>query len=251
MSGDGSVREWVTSDGRRCEPPSRGEPTLTRRAGSARRLERRRGRAGRRRRRRARRAPRPAPLHDPPARQPADDRGRRGAASPRRGPSSTSSSSWSRAATTSAPARSTPCSARSTRPRTSATSSRTSSGATAARRSRRRRSTRSATSTRSAAHTVTFAIGPAGTGKTYLAMALAVAALSDREVGRIILTRPAVEAGERLGFLPGRHAREGRPLPAPALRRALRHARRRTAGRATWRRARSRSRRSRSCAAAR
>jgi phosphate starvation-inducible protein PhoH and related proteins len=52
-------------------------------------------------------------------------------------------------------------------------------------------------------HTVTFAIGPAGTGKTYLTMALAVAALSDREVGRIILTRPAVEAGERLGFLPG------------------------------------------------
>jgi phosphate starvation-inducible PhoH-like protein len=52
-------------------------------------------------------------------------------------------------------------------------------------------------------HTVTFGIGPAGTGKTYLAMALAVAALSDRKVNRIILTRPAVEAGERLGFLPG------------------------------------------------
>ncbi len=52
-------------------------------------------------------------------------------------------------------------------------------------------------------HTVTFAIGPAGTGKTYLAMALAVRALTEREVGRIILTRPAVEAGERLGFLPG------------------------------------------------
>src|SRR6187431_2588402 len=52
-------------------------------------------------------------------------------------------------------------------------------------------------------HTITFAIGPAGTGKTYLAMALAVAALSERLVGRIILTRPAVEAGERLGFLPG------------------------------------------------
>ncbi len=51
--------------------------------------------------------------------------------------------------------------------------------------------------------TVTFAIGPAGTGKTYLAIALAVASLSEREVGRIILTRPAVEAGERLGFLPG------------------------------------------------
>jgi phosphate starvation-inducible PhoH-like protein len=51
--------------------------------------------------------------------------------------------------------------------------------------------------------TVTFGIGPAGTGKTYLAMALAVAALQEKEVGRIILTRPAVEAGERLGFLPG------------------------------------------------
>jgi phosphate starvation-inducible PhoH-like protein len=51
--------------------------------------------------------------------------------------------------------------------------------------------------------TVTFGIGPAGTGKTYLAIALAVKALSEREVGRIILTRPAVEAGERLGFLPG------------------------------------------------
>jgi phosphate starvation-inducible PhoH-like protein len=51
--------------------------------------------------------------------------------------------------------------------------------------------------------TVTFAVGPAGTGKTYLAMALAVAALQEKQVGRIILTRPAVEAGERLGFLPG------------------------------------------------
>ena len=51
--------------------------------------------------------------------------------------------------------------------------------------------------------TVTFAIGPAGTGKTYLAMALAVGALAEKQVGRIILTRPAVEAGERLGFLPG------------------------------------------------
>jgi phosphate starvation-inducible PhoH-like protein len=51
--------------------------------------------------------------------------------------------------------------------------------------------------------TVTFGIGPAGTGKTYLAIALAVAALSEKQVGRLILTRPAVEAGERLGFLPG------------------------------------------------
>ncbi len=51
--------------------------------------------------------------------------------------------------------------------------------------------------------TITFGIGPAGTGKTFLAVALAAAALSRREVSRIILTRPAVEAGERLGFLPG------------------------------------------------
>jgi len=50
---------------------------------------------------------------------------------------------------------------------------------------------------------IVFAIGPAGTGKTYLAMAMAVQALSEGEVSRIILTRPAVEAGEKLGFLPG------------------------------------------------
>jgi phosphate starvation-inducible PhoH-like protein len=53
------------------------------------------------------------------------------------------------------------------------------------------------------ASTVTFGIGPAGTGKTYLAMAMAVLAMRRKEVNRIILTRPAVEAGERLGFLPG------------------------------------------------
>jgi phosphate starvation-inducible protein PhoH and related proteins len=52
-------------------------------------------------------------------------------------------------------------------------------------------------------HTITFGIGPAGTGKTFLAVAMAVAALDAREVSRVILTRPAVEAGERLGFLPG------------------------------------------------
>lgn len=52
-------------------------------------------------------------------------------------------------------------------------------------------------------HTVVFGIGPAGTGKTYLAMAKAVRALQAKEINRIILTRPAVEAGERLGFLPG------------------------------------------------
>jgi phosphate starvation-inducible PhoH-like protein len=53
------------------------------------------------------------------------------------------------------------------------------------------------------AHTIVFGIGPAGTGKTYLAMAKAVQALQTKQVNRIILTRPAVEAGERLGFLPG------------------------------------------------
>ena len=52
-------------------------------------------------------------------------------------------------------------------------------------------------------HDVTFGIGPAGTGKTYLAMAMAIAALREEKIGRIILTRPAVEAGEALGFLPG------------------------------------------------
>jgi phosphate starvation-inducible protein PhoH and related proteins len=63
--------------------------------------------------------------------------------------------------------------------------------------------------------TVTFAIGPAGTGKTYLAIALAVAALDARQVGRIILTRPAVEAGERLGFLPGDLAQKVDPYMRP------------------------------------
>ena len=52
-------------------------------------------------------------------------------------------------------------------------------------------------------HTITFGLGPAGTGKTYLAMAMAVAALKRREVARIVLARPVVEAGESLGFLPG------------------------------------------------
>ena len=52
-------------------------------------------------------------------------------------------------------------------------------------------------------HTITFGIGPAGTGKTYLAVAIAVRALLDKQIKRIILTRPAIEAGERLGFLPG------------------------------------------------
>ena len=50
---------------------------------------------------------------------------------------------------------------------------------------------------------IVFGIGPAGTGKTYLAMAMAIQAFKNGEVGRIILTRPAIEAGEKLGFLPG------------------------------------------------
>lgn len=52
-------------------------------------------------------------------------------------------------------------------------------------------------------HDITFGVGPAGTGKTYLAVAAAVDALERQEIRRILLTRPAVEAGEKLGFLPG------------------------------------------------
>jgi phosphate starvation-inducible PhoH-like protein len=65
------------------------------------------------------------------------------------------------------------------------------------------------------AHTITFGIGPAGTGKTYLAMAMAARALKDRAVGRIILTRPAVEAGEKLGYLPGGIAEKVDPYLRP------------------------------------
>lgn len=64
-------------------------------------------------------------------------------------------------------------------------------------------------------HDVAIAIGPAGTGKTYLAMAMAVSALHQKEVSRIILTRPAVEAGERLGFLPGDLAEKVDPYMRP------------------------------------
>jgi phosphate starvation-inducible PhoH-like protein len=64
-------------------------------------------------------------------------------------------------------------------------------------------------------HTITFGIGPAGTGKTYLAMAKAVQALQARKVNRIVLTRPAVEAGERLGFLPGTLAEKIDPYLRP------------------------------------
>jgi len=62
---------------------------------------------------------------------------------------------------------------------------------------------------------IAIAVGPAGTGKTYLAMAMAIAALNRREISRIILTRPAVEAGERLGFLPGDLAEKVDPYMRP------------------------------------
>ena len=62
---------------------------------------------------------------------------------------------------------------------------------------------------------IVFAIGPAGTGKTYLAMAMAVSALLDKKVNRIVLARPAVEAGERLGFLPGDLAEKVNPYLRP------------------------------------
>ena len=64
-------------------------------------------------------------------------------------------------------------------------------------------------------HDLTFGIGPAGTGKTYLAMACAVSALTERKVKRIVLTRPAVEAGEKLGFLPGDLAEKVNPYLRP------------------------------------
>jgi phosphate starvation-inducible PhoH-like protein len=62
---------------------------------------------------------------------------------------------------------------------------------------------------------VVMAIGPAGTGKTYLAMAMAIAALNRHEVARVVLTRPAVEAGEKLGFLPGSMAEKVNPYLRP------------------------------------
>jgi phosphate starvation-inducible PhoH-like protein len=66
-------------------------------------------------------------------------------------------------------------------------------------------------------HDISFGIGPAGTGKTYLAVAMAIAAYSSQQVKSIILTRPAVEAGERLGFLPGDMAEKINPYLRPLL----------------------------------
>ena len=66
-----------------------------------------------------------------------------------------------------------------------------------------------------ASHDITLSVGPAGTGKTYLAMAMGIAALNRKEVARVVLTRPAVEAGERLGFLPGDLAEKVNPYMRP------------------------------------
>lgn len=66
-------------------------------------------------------------------------------------------------------------------------------------------------------HTITFGLGPAGTGKTYLAMALALSALKRHEIGRIVLTRPVVEAGESLGYLPGTLEEKIDPYVRPLL----------------------------------
>jgi len=76
-------------------------------------------------------------------------------------------------------------------------------------------------------NTITFGIGPAGTGKTYLAVAKAVEALYNKEVSRIILTRPAVEAGEKLGFLPGTLSEKIDPYLRPLFATCL-HARQNT-----------------------
>ena len=64
---------------------------------------------------------------------------------------------------------------------------------------------------------IVFGLGPAGTGKTYLAMAMAITAFKNNEVGRIILTRPAIEAGEKLGFLPGDLQSQDRSVSAPIV----------------------------------
>jgi phosphate starvation-inducible PhoH-like protein len=101
-----------------------------------------------------------------------------------------------------------------------------------------------------AKHDITFGIGPAGTGKTYLAVACAVDALERSAVQRIVLTRPAVEAGERLGFLPGDLTQKVDPYLRPlydALYDLMGYERCRRPSSAT----RSRSRRWPSCAAAR
>ncbi len=100
-------------------------------------------------------------------------------------------------------------------------------------------------------NTIVMGVGPAGTGKTYLAVAAAVAAFRDKQVSRIILTRPAVEAGEKARLSARRPAEQGRPLSAPAVRRSVRHARRGKTSPSIRSAAPSRSPRLRTCAAER
>ena len=83
-------------------------------------------------------------------------------------------------------------------------------------------------------NTVTIGVGPAGTGKTYLAVAAAVAAFRDKQINRIILTRPAVEAGERLGFLPGDLQSKVDPYLRPPIRRPSSTCWGRRPTRSTW-----------------
>ena len=99
-------------------------------------------------------------------------------------------------------------------------------------------------------HDIVFGIGPAGTGKTYLAVAMAVAALKKEQVDRIILTRPAVEAGEALGFLPGDLQEKITPYLRRSTMRCATCSSRKNSS-ATSRARRSRSRRSPTCAVAR
>ena len=101
------------------------------------------------------------------------------------------------------------------------------------------------------AHDITFGIGPAGTGKTYLAVACAVDALERDAVKRIVLVRPAVEAGERLGFLPGDLAQKVDPYLRPLYDALYDLMGFDKVGRAASSAARSRSRRSPTCAGAR
>ena len=99
-------------------------------------------------------------------------------------------------------------------------------------------------------HDLVFAIGPAGTGKTYLAVAMAAAALLEKKVKRIVLARPAVEAGRSWGFCPATWSRRSTPICARSTTRSTTSSG--TSGRrSSWSAASSRSRRSRSCAAAR
>ena len=99
-------------------------------------------------------------------------------------------------------------------------------------------------------NTIVFGVGPAGTGKTFLAVAMAVTALKQKQISRIVLTRPAVEAGEKLGFLPGDLQSKIDPYLRPLYDALVRDARGATPSRSIWKRARLKLRRWPICAAA-